>query len=114
MILDGWGIGKNPEVSAIELAKTPNIDELYKCYNNNKLRTDGKYVGLPKGQMGNSEVGHMNIGAGRIVHQDLAKINIAIKENKLINRKTLIEGLNFAKNNNKPIHFIGLLSRLKI
>ena len=110
MILDGWGIGKNPEVSAIELAKTPNIDELYKCYNNSNLRTDGKYVGLPKGQMGNSEVGHMNIGAGRIVHQDLTKINIAIKENKLINRKTLIEGLNFAKNNNKPIHFIGLLS----
>ena len=90
--------------------KTPNIDNLSKNYNNSTLRTDGKHVGLPKGQMGNSEVGHMNIGAGRIVHQDLAKINISIRNNTLAKNKTLINSLNFAKENNKPIHYIGLLS----
>jgi len=78
MILDGWGIGKDPNVSAVELARTPNIDKLIKNYSSNTLRTDGEHVGLPKGQMGNSEVGHMNIGAGRIVHQDLAKINLSL------------------------------------
>ena len=110
MILDGWGIGNDPNVSAVELSKTPNIDKLSKNYNNSTLRTDGKHVGLPKGQMGNSEVGHMNIGAGRIVHQDLAKINISIRNNTLAKNKTLINSLNFAKENNKPIHYIGLLS----
>jgi len=110
MILDGWGIGKDPNVSAVELSKTPNIDNLFKKYNYSNLRTDGEYVGLPKGQMGNSEVGHMNIGAGRIVHQDLAKINISIQNNTLAKNKTLINSLNFAKKNNKPIHYIGLLS----
>ena len=110
MILDGWGIGNDPNVSAVELSNTPNIDNLSKNYNNSTLRTDGEYVGLPKGQMGNSEVGHMNIGAGRIVHQDLAKINISIRDNTLVKNKTLINSLNFAKENNKPIHYIGLLS----
>ncbi len=110
MILDGWGIGKNPNVSAVELSKTPNIDNLFKKYNYSNLRTDGEYVGLPKGQMGNSEVGHLNIGAGRIVHQDLAKINISIQNNTFAKNKTLINSLNFAKKNNKPIHYIGLLS----
>ena len=90
MILDGRGIGNDPNVSAVELSKTPNIDKLSKNYNNSTLRTDGKHVGLPKGQMGNSEVGHMNIGAGRIVHQDLAKINISIRNNTLAKNKTLI------------------------
>ena len=110
MILDGWGIGKDPNNSAIELARTPNFDKLLKNYSYNTLRTDGEYVGLPKGQMGNSEVGHMNIGAGRIVHQDLAKINLSIKNNEFAKNKTLIESINFAKKNKKPIHFIGLLS----
>lgn len=110
MILDGWGIGKDPNDSAIELARTPNFDKLLKNYSNNTLRTDGEYVGLPKGQMGNSEVGHMNIGAGRIVHQDLAKINLSIKNNEFAKNKTLIESISFAKKNKKPIHFIGLLS----
>ena len=110
MILDGWGIGKDSNVSAVELSKTPNIDDLFRKYNYSTLRTDGEYVGLPKGQMGNSEVGHINIGAGRIVHQDLAKINISIQNNKFAKNKTLINGLNFAKKNNKPIHYIGLLS----
>ena len=109
-ILDGWGIGKDSNVSAVELSKTPNIDDLFRKYNYSTLRTDGEYVGLPKGQMGNSEVGHINIGAGRIVHQDLAKINISIQNNKFAKNKTLINGLNFAKKNNKPIHYIGLLS----
>ena len=110
MILDGWGIGKDPNNSAIELARTPNFDKLLKNYSYNTLRTDGEYVGLPKGQMGNSEVGHMNIGAGRIVHQDLAKINLSIKNNEFAKNKTLIESINFAKKNKKPIHFIGLIS----
>ena len=110
MILDGWGIGKDPNDSAIELARTPNFDKLLKNYSHNTLRTDGEYVGLPKGQMGNSEVGHMNIGAGRIVHQDLAKINLSIKNNEFAKNKTLIESISFAKKNKKPIHFIGLLS----
>ena len=99
MILDGWGIGKDPNDSAIELARTPNFDKLLKNYSYNTLRTDGEYVGLPKGQMGNSEVGHMNIGAGRIVHQDLAKINLSIKNNEFAKNKTLIESISFAKKN---------------
>jgi 2,3-bisphosphoglycerate-independent phosphoglycerate mutase len=93
MILDGWGISPDPKVSAIDHANTPFIDSLYTKYPHAKLRTDGLNVGLPEGQMGNSEVGHMNLGAGRIVYQDLAKINLAV-----------------AKTNNKPIHFLGLVS----
>ena len=74
MILDGWGNAPDPEVSALDQAHTPYIDSLYKNYASSTLRTDGVHVGLPEGQMGNSEVGHMNLGAGRIVYQDLAKI----------------------------------------
>ena len=74
MILDGWGIGKNPDVSAIEHAKTPYIDGLYDRFSHSKLEASGLAVGLPAGQMGNSEVGHMNIGAGRVVYQDLVKV----------------------------------------
>ena len=84
MILDGWGISNDPNVSAIDNAKTPFIDSLYKNYPSAKLTTFGKSVGLPEGQMGNSEVGHINLGAGRIVNQELAKINLAIKELSLI------------------------------
>ena len=76
MILDGWGKSPDPKVSAIDNANTPFIDSLYNKYPNAQLRTDGLNVGLPEGQMGNSEVGHMNLGAGRIVYQDLEKINI--------------------------------------
>ena len=83
MILDGWGNSSDPDVSAINFAKTPFIDSLYSNYANASLRTDGLNVGLPEGQMGNSEVGHMNLGAGRIVYQDLVKINLSIK-NKTI------------------------------
>ena len=110
MILDGWGLSPDPAVSAIDNARTPFIDSLYKKYPNATLRTDGLNVGLPEGQMGNSEVGHMNLGAGRIIYQDLAKINLAV-ENKTLNReKTLSDAFDYAKANNKPVHFVGLVS----
>jgi 2,3-bisphosphoglycerate-independent phosphoglycerate mutase len=110
MILDGWGKSPNPEVSAIEKANTPFIDSLYKKYPNSDLLTDGMHVGLPEGQMGNSEVGHMNLGAGRIVYQDLAKINKAVKEDTLKNEKVLADAFAYAETNNKKVHLLGLVS----
>jgi 2,3-bisphosphoglycerate-independent phosphoglycerate mutase len=86
MILDGWGHSPDPKVSAIDNANTPFIDSLYKNYPNAELRTDGLNVGLPEGQMGNSEVGHRNLGAGRIVYQDLAKLNLSV-ENKTMSQE---------------------------
>lgn len=110
MILDGWGITQDPAVSAIAQANTPFIDSLYDDYPHATLRTDGEHVGLPEGQMGNSEVGHMNLGAGRIVYQDLAKINKAIKDDTLKNEQVLVDALAFAKAESKKVHFLGLLS----
>ena len=110
MILDGWGKSPNPEVSAIEKAETPFIDSLYDKYPNADLRTDGMNVGLPEGQMGNSEVGHMNLGAGRIVYQDLAKINMAVEKNTLKDEPVLKDAFSYALKNDKPVHFLGLLS----
>ena len=110
IILDGWGISPNPEVSAIAKANTPFIDSLYTKYPNATLRTDGLHVGLPEGQMGNSEVGHMNLGAGRIVYQDLVKINLAVENNELAEEKVLKDAFTYAKNNNKKVHFLGLVS----
>ncbi|QLG44329.1 2,3-bisphosphoglycerate-independent phosphoglycerate mutase [Costertonia aggregata] len=110
MILDGWGKSPDAKVSAIANAKTPFIDSLYTKYPNANLLTDGMNVGLPEGQMGNSEVGHMNLGAGRIVYQDLAKINLAIQENTLKDEKVLKDAFLYAKENNKSVHFLGLLS----
>ncbi|WP_276389816.1 2,3-bisphosphoglycerate-independent phosphoglycerate mutase [Eudoraea chungangensis] len=110
MILDGWGKSPDPSVSAIENANTPYIDSLYKKYPNANLLTDGMNVGLPEGQMGNSEVGHMNLGAGRIVYQDLAKINLAVEQNTLKEEKALQDAFQYAKKNNKDVHFLGLLS----
>ena len=110
MILDGWGLGKDPKVSAIDKAKTPYIDSLYKNYPSAKLTTFGESVGLPKGQMGNSEVGHINLGAGRIVHQELAKINVAIEKNNFQNQQNLKNSLKTIQKTNKKLHFIGLLS----
>ena len=110
MILDGWGITQNPKVSAIYNAKTPFINSLYDKFPHAQLRTDGEHVGLPKGQMGNSEVGHMNLGAGRIVYQNLAKINKAVKEGTLAQEKELLNAFEYAKTNNKNIHFLGLVS----
>ena len=110
MILDGWGNSPDPAVSAIDNAKTDYIDNLHKNYPYATLRTDGLHVGLPEGQMGNSEVGHMNLGAGRIVFQDLAKINMSIKRNNFKNEKVLVDTFKFAQKNNKKIHFLGLIS----
>ena len=110
MILDGWGITQDPKVSAIYNAKTPYINGLYKKYPNAELRTDGEHVGLPEGQMGNSEVGHMNLGAGRIVYQNLARINKAVKEKTLGKEKVLLDTLKYAKENNKDVHLLGLVS----
>ncbi|PKD18076.1 2,3-bisphosphoglycerate-independent phosphoglycerate mutase [Salegentibacter salinarum] len=110
MILDGWGITQNPDVSAIAKAKTPFMDSILEKYPHAELRTDGMQVGLPEGQMGNSEVGHMNLGAGRIVYQDLVKINMAVEKNTLKDEPVLEEAFNYAIKNNKPIHFMGLLS----
>ncbi|UXP33184.1 2,3-bisphosphoglycerate-independent phosphoglycerate mutase [Reichenbachiella agarivorans] len=110
MILDGWGIGTNPEVSAINSAKTPFIDSMYSKYANSRLEASGLAVGLPEGQMGNSEVGHMNIGAGRVVYQDLVRLNKAAEDGSLAQNETLLEAFDYAKKNNKAVHFIGLVS----
>lgn len=110
MILDGWGKSPDPKVSAIDNANTPFIDSLYTKYPNAQLRTDGLNVGLPEGQMGNSEVGHMNLGAGRIIYQDLAKINLAVEHKTLNQEKALVDAFQYAKDNNKDVHFLGLVS----
>lgn len=110
MILDGWGKSPDPKVSAIDNANIPFINSLYTKYPNAQLRTDGLNVGLPDGQMGNSEVGHMNLGAGRIIYQDLAKINLAV-ENKTFNKeKAIADAFAYAKEYEKPVHFLGLVS----
>ncbi|MEF3077483.1 2,3-bisphosphoglycerate-independent phosphoglycerate mutase [Winogradskyella poriferorum] len=110
MILDGWGKSPDPKVSAIDNAETPFIDELYNTYANASLRTDGLHVGLPEGQMGNSEVGHMNLGAGRIVYQDLVKINLAVENKTLQEEQVLKDAFNYAKANGKDVHLLGLVS----
>ncbi|OYX84325.1 MAG: phosphoglycerate mutase (2,3-diphosphoglycerate-independent) [Flavobacteriales bacterium 32-34-25] len=110
MILDGWGKSPDPKVSAIDNANVPFINSLYKKYPSAQLRTDGLHVGLPEGQMGNSEVGHMNLGAGRIVYQDLAKINLAVANKTLAQEQVLKDAFQYAKDNNKKVHFLGLVS----
>ena len=110
IILDGWGIPLKPGVSAIEAANTPFMDSLYPKYPHSKLDASGLAVGLPAGQMGNSEVGHMNLGAGRVVYQDLVKVNKAVNEHTLDTEPVLVDALNYAKRTNKKIHFIGLVS----
>lgn len=110
MILDGWGIATNPAVSAIDKAKTPFVDSLYTKYPHAKLEASGLAVGLPDGQMGNSEVGHMNIGAGRIVFQDLVKINLAVANGELNTHPVLAAAFEKTKANKKKAHFIGLVS----
>ena len=110
MILDGWGIATNKAVSAIDQASTPFVDSLYKQYPHSKLQASGLAVGLPEGQMGNSEVGHMNIGAGRVVYQDLVRVNKAIDEFEIDSNKILLDAFQYAKENNKKFHLIGLVS----
>ena len=105
MILDGWGISPDPKVSAIAQAKTPFVDSLYQQFPHTTLLTDGMHVGLPEGQMGNSEVGHMNLGAGRIVYQELARINKAIRDGSLARNKKLLAAIDYAKANDAIILF---------
>ena len=110
MILDGWGISPDPSVSAIDQANTPFMDSLYGEYPHSTLRTDGMDVGLPNGQMGNSEVGHVNLGAGRVIYQDLAKINMAVDKDTLKDEPVLQEAFKTAKENKVKLHFLGLVS----
>lgn len=110
MILDGWGLAKDPKVSAIHHAKTPFMDKIWLKYPHSSLDASGLAVGLPRGQMGNSEVGHMNIGAGRVVYQDLVKINKAIEDDSLASNHVLQSALNGVKTSGKKLHFIGLVS----
>ncbi|MBS4039404.1 MAG: 2,3-bisphosphoglycerate-independent phosphoglycerate mutase [Flavobacteriales bacterium] len=110
MILDGWGHSPDPSVSAVDQANTPFIDSLYQNYPSATLRTDGLHVGLPDGQMGNSEVGHMNLGAGRIVYQELTRINLALQNQTLAKEKSLQDAFSYAKDNHKKVHFLGLVS----
>lgn len=109
-ILDGWGLGTDPHVSAIDQANTPFMDSCYKKYPHTTLEASGLAVGLPFGQMGNSEVGHMNLGAGRVVYQNLVKLNIAVENATLGKENKITNAFEYAKNNNKNIHFIGLVS----
>jgi len=110
LILDGWGIGDGSKADAIAHANTPFINSLYKKYPHSTLLTSGGEVGLPDGQMGNSEVGHLNIGAGRIVYQDLALINKAVAEKTIDSHPVLLKAFEHAKKNNVALHFIGLVS----
>ncbi len=110
MILDGWGLGKDPQVSAISKAHTPFMDEAWNSYPHSQLMASGLAVGLPQGQMGNSEVGHMNIGAGRIVYQDLVKINKALEQGTLKDNQVLGAVFDKIKNSKGKLHFIGLVS----
>ena len=110
IILDGWGIGKNDHSNAILSAQTPFTHQLNDTAAHATLRTDGEFVGLPEGQMGNSEVGHMNIGAGRVVYQDLVKIHLSIRNNELHKNEVLLAALQHAKKENRNVHFIGLVS----
>jgi 2,3-bisphosphoglycerate-independent phosphoglycerate mutase len=111
LILDGWGKGRGDETDGIHLANTPFMEGLYNSYPNSTLVTYGEAVGLPEGQMGNSEVGHLNIGAGRVVYQDLVKINNAIKDKAFFENETLLKAIKAAKEGNKKVHLIGLVSK---
>jgi 2,3-bisphosphoglycerate-independent phosphoglycerate mutase len=110
IILDGWGYGRNDRSNAILAANTPFFDYMIKHYPNSKLEASGIAVGLPAGQMGNSEVGHMNLGAGRVVYQELGRIHKAVENNELPQNPVLKEAFEYAKKNNKNVHFIGLVS----
>ena len=110
IIMDGWGLGKIKSSDAIQNAHVPFITSLYSKYPNSTLITCGELVGLPDGQMGNSEVGHLNLGAGRIVYQELQRINVAIKSGEFQQNTALINAIEFAKANNKTLHLIGLVS----
>jgi 2,3-bisphosphoglycerate-independent phosphoglycerate mutase len=110
IIMDGWGLGKVASADAIQNAKTPFVSSLYSKYPNTTLITCGEAVGLPDGQMGNSEVGHLNLGAGRIVYQELQRINVAVRDGSFTKNEILLNAIRLAKKNNKPLHLIGLVS----
>lgn len=110
IIMDGWGLGTVKSSDAIQNANVPFVSSLYAKYPNTTLITCGEDVGLPVGQMGNSEVGHLNLGAGRIVYQELQRINVAIRSGEFAQNETLLKALNYTKQNNKALHLIGLVS----
>lgn len=110
VIMDGWGLGKVASSDAIQHAHVPFVSGLYKKYPHTTLITCGEAVGLPDGQMGNSEVGHLNLGAGRIVYQELQRINVAIRDGQFQQNPTLLNAIRYAKQNNKPLHLLGLVS----
>ena len=110
MILDGWGIGDQGKDDVIFNTPTPYWDYLVKTYPHSQLQASGENVGLPDGQMGNSEVGHLNIGAGRVVYQDLVKINLACRDNSIMKNPEIVSAFTYAKENGKNIHFMGLTS----
>jgi 2,3-bisphosphoglycerate-independent phosphoglycerate mutase len=110
VIMDGWGLGPVPSADAIQHANVPFVSSLYKKYPNTTLITCGEAVGLPDGQMGNSEVGHLNLGAGRVVYQELQRINVAIRSGELASNAALLASIRYAKENNKPLHLAGLVS----
>ena len=110
LILDGWGYGRHDSSDAISKADTPFFNSLIAKYPNSTLQASGEAVGLPDGQMGNSEVGHMNLGAGRVVYQELGRINKAVTEKELLNHPVLTEAFSYARQNNRKVHFIGLVS----
>ena len=108
--MDGWGLGKVKAADAIQNANVPFVSSLYSKYPNSTLVTCGEQVGLPDGQMGNSEVGHLNLGAGRIVYQELQRINVAIREGEFAKNEVLLSSIRYAKTNGKPLHLLGLVS----
>ena len=110
IIMDGWGLGKVASADAIQHAKTPFVSSLYSKYPNTTLTTCGELVGLPEGQMGNSEVGHLNLGAGRIVYQELQRINVAVRDGSFAKNEVLLRAIRLAKKSQKPLHLIGLVS----
>jgi len=110
IIMDGWGLGKEKSSDAIQHANTPFVSSLYSKYPNTTLVTCGEAVGLPAGQMGNSEVGHLNLGAGRIVYQELERINVSIRNNEFQHNKAILDAISYAKQNNKTLHLAGLVS----
>ena len=109
MILDGWGIGDGSRADVISSVPTPEMDKLMKEFPSTRLRASGEDVGLPEGQMGNSEVGHLNIGAGRVVYQDLVKINKACRSGEISKNEVLVQAFSYARDNRKQVHFLGLL-----
>ena len=108
--MDGWGLGKVASADAIQNAKTPFTSSLYSLYPNSTLITCGEAVGLPEGQMGNSEVGHLNLGAGRVVYQELQRINVAVRDGSFAQNSVLLNAIRYAKGNQKPLHLLGLVS----